>query len=131
MAKSKQRKELSSSLIPFLTDLAARGKVGSWKTVGPAGREPVGGMKGLYDFIGKRDAEKNGLTLQDGEINPFLFSASSAGSSEPSKQMYEYWASEAMPTLPKDMRDQYDVVFAGSRPFEPNDAVYNPKFGYG
>lgn len=130
-SKAKSKEELSAELIPFLTDLAARQKgVRTWNTLGTAGNEPVGGLRGTAGYIANKAAEENGLKLQKGEINPFIFSDSMQEGGKPSKQMYEYWASDAMPTLPKAMRKQYDVVFAGTRPFDPSEEVYNTKFGY-
>lgn len=127
MGKSKNKNSGSDFVAEFISDQKAKEKgIKSWKTGGPAGREAVGGLKGLQDYLSQSD-DNSGLTLQKGEVNPFLPSVE--GDTGP-KDMYEYYASDTMPVLPKELRDQYDVVFAGTREFDPSEEVYNSKFGY-
>lgn len=129
MGKNKVNKDSSiEERIAFLTDDAARQKgIRTWKTGGSAGREPVGNLMGIARYLGNTAEQRDKLGLEDGEINPYLMSE--VEGQDPSKSMYQYWASDAMPQLPKALRKQYDVVFAGTRPAEPRDHVMSSRYG--
>ncbi len=129
MGKNKNSKADSiEQQIAFLTDDTARSKgIPTWLTGDTSGREPIGNLLGAYKYLGNTDEQRKELGLDKGEINPYLMTE--VAGQEPSKSMYKYWASDAMPQLPKDIRKQYDVVYAGVRPREPRDFMLNTKFG--
>lgn len=132
-SKSKSTEYTKEGLASFLTDLEARSKgvangVRFWDTLGTAGREPVGNLgfnAGLLE--GDNPASAFLPALRKGEINPYLEIAGADGKT--SKKMYEYFASPAMPQLPKELSNQYDVVFAGTREADPSEEVWNTKTG--
>lgn len=132
-AKSTSKEYTKEGLAQFLTDLEARSKgvangVRFWDTLGTAGKEPVGNLgfsPGLLDT--ENPAAAFFPALRKGEVNPYLEVAGENGRT--SKKMYEYFASAARPQLPKELKGQYDVVFAGTREADPSEEVWNTKTG--
>lgn len=131
MGKSKSKESYSQEKIPFLTDLSARERglgIGArfWDTLGTAGKEPVGNIGFNPSYLGGDNPSAAFFpALRKGEINPYVETTGKDGKT--SKSMFEYYASPARPQLPKELRDQYDVVFAGTREPNPAEEVWNTK----
>lgn len=130
MAKSKGNKNQSiEEQIAFLTDAGAKQKgIPFFDTGGTAGKEGVGNLRNLFTYVQGRPETRDKLGLVDSEINPFV--TSDVAGKEGSKQMMEYWASDTMPQLPKSIRKQFDVVYAGTREPQAGEQLWNPKSGF-